>query len=106
MKHILYQSVLVAASVSVLLSCKPSLTVPAASKGNIDPSRYLAVGNSITSGFADGALYYEGQLVAYPNLISQQLKLVGGGDFNQPLMDRGSIGVGSTGNAPFKLDYS
>jgi len=106
MKNILYKSVLVAASVSALVSCKPNLAVPAASKGNTDATRYVAIGNSITSGFADGALYYDGQMVAYPNLIAQQLKLIGGGDFNQPLVAEGSVGVGSTGNAPFKLDYS
>jgi hypothetical protein len=106
MKNIFYKTFLFTTSVSVLLSCKPNLTVPSAGKGNIDASRYVAVGNSITSGFADGALYYDGQMVSFPNLIAQQFKLIGGGSFNQPLMDQGSIGVGSTGNAPFKLDYS
>jgi hypothetical protein len=106
MKKINYTSLFVLASISLFVGCKPELKVPTPSKGSIDPTRYVAVGNSITSGFADGALYYEGQLVAYPNLIAQQFKLVGGGTFNQPLMPAGSIGVGSTGNAPFKLGYS
>jgi hypothetical protein len=106
MKNIFYKSVVFASSVTLLLSCKPNLTVPTPSKGSIDASRYVAIGNSITSGFADGALYYDGQMVSFPNLVAQQLKLVGGGNFAQPLMPVSSIGVGSNGNAPFKLDYS
>jgi hypothetical protein len=90
----------------ILVSCKPELTAPAPSKGSIDASRYVAVGNSITSGYADGALYYKGQLVSYPNLLAGQFKLIGGGDFNQPLVDAGSVGVGAAGGAPFKLGYS
>ena len=106
MKNIFYKSLFLASSVSILVSCKPNLTVPTPGKGSVDASRYVAVGNSITSGFADGALYYDGQLVSYPNLLSEQFKLIGGGNFNQPLMSQSSIGVGSTGNAPFKLAYS
>ncbi len=106
MKHIIFKSIAFTLVIILCSSCKPKLTAPSPSKGNIDPSRYVAVGNSITSGFADGALYYQGQLVSFPNLIAGQLKLVGGGNFTQPLMSPSSIGVGSTGNAPFKLDYS
>ncbi len=113
MKNILYKSAFIASSLGVMLSCKPNLKTPAADKGNIDASRYVAVGNSITSGFADGALYYDGQLVSYPNLIAQQFKLVGGGEFKQPLLDPHSIGVGISDSAgttvfvaPFKLGNS
>jgi hypothetical protein len=106
MKNNIYKSVLLAASVSLFVGCKPNLTVPSPSKGEIDPTRYVSIGNSITSGFADGALYYQGQLVSFPNLIAQQLKAVGGGSFTQPLMDPSSVGVGQTGNAPFKLGYA
>ena len=112
MKNVFYKSFVFASSISVLLSCKPNLTVPTPSKGDIDASRYLAVGNSITSGFADGALYQDGQMVSFPNLIAQQFKLVGGGDFKQPLMP-GSIGCGTADSAghtifvaPFKLGNS
>src|SRR6201993_5195847 len=106
MKKNIFKSVLLVSSISSFIGCKPNLTVPSPSKGNINPTTYVAIGNSITSGFADGALYYNGQLVSFPNLIAQQLKQVGGGDFKQPLVSQNSIGVGLTGNAPFKLDYS
>jgi hypothetical protein len=92
------------ASVLVLVySCKPEVTVSAPTKGSLDVSKYVAVGNSITSGYADNALYYQGQLVAYPNLLAQQFKLIGGGDFKQPLVSPTSVGIGSAQNARLVL---
>lgn len=84
-------------------ACTPTADAPAASKGEIDVSKYVSIGNSITSGYADNALYYDGQLVSYPNLIAQQFKLVGGGDFNQPYVPQNSVGIGSAGNAKLVL---
>jgi hypothetical protein len=92
--------------ITIVGSCKPNLTVPTASKGSMDPTRFVAIGNSITSGYADGALYYQGQQNSFVNLMAGQFKLVGGGSFNQPYVDPSSIGVGASGNAPFKLGYS
>ena len=54
------------------------------SSGTADFSKYVAVGNSITAGLMDAALYNAGQANAYPNLISKQMLLAGGGSFNQP----------------------
>lgn len=53
--------------------------------GTADFSRYISVGNSITSGFADGGLYLAGQQVSFPTLLAGQLKLAGGGTFTSPL---------------------
>jgi len=55
-------------------------------KGEADFSKYVALGNSLTSGYRDGALYIDGQNESYPSMMAQQMKLVGGGDFKQPLM--------------------
>lgn len=54
--------------------------------GEADFSNYVALGNSLTAGFTDNALYIQGQENSYPNILSGQFKLVGGGDFSQPLM--------------------
>lgn len=54
--------------------------------GSVDFSNYVALGNSLTSGYRDGALYQDGQLESYPNMIAEQMKLAGGGEFTQPLM--------------------
>lgn len=65
-------------------ACKKDITLPDPASP-VDFSRYIAVGNSITSGYADGGLYLAGQQVAYPNLLAGQLKQAGGGTFTSPL---------------------
>ena len=52
---------------------------------NLNLTKYIAVGNSLTAGFQDNGLYREGQLSSYPKIMSDQFALVGGGDFIQPL---------------------
>ena len=54
--------------------------------GEADFSNYVSLGNSLTAGFADNALYIQGQQNSYPNIIAGQFALVGGGVFTQPLM--------------------
>ncbi|GAB3038475.1 SGNH/GDSL hydrolase family protein [Spirosoma pulveris] len=54
-------------------------------KGSADFTKYVAVGNSLTAGYADGGLYRESQLNSYPNILAGQFALVGGGSFVQPL---------------------
>ncbi len=67
-------------------SCKPEINdFTPSSGGKADFSKYIAVGNSLTSGFADGGLYREGQQVAFTNLMADQFKQVGGGEFKSPL---------------------
>src|SRR5690606_38828524 len=55
--------------------------------GNADFSRYVAVGNSLTAGYSDGALFITGQKYSYPNLMAEKFAFVGGGEFTQPLMN-------------------
>ncbi|MFZ4680682.1 MAG: G-D-S-L family lipolytic protein, partial [Flavobacterium sp.] len=52
--------------------------------GSADFSKYVSLGNSLTAGYADSALFMEGQKGSYPNLLSQQFALVGGGEFKIP----------------------
>ncbi|MFY9242287.1 MAG: G-D-S-L family lipolytic protein [Polaribacter sp.] len=52
----------------------------------LDFSKYIAVGASFTGGYLDGALFIKGQENSFPNIMASKFKLVGGGDFNQPLM--------------------
>jgi hypothetical protein len=54
--------------------------------GSANFSKYVALGNSLTAGFTDGALFKAGQQNAYPKLMADQFALVGGGAFNIPLM--------------------
>lgn len=65
----------------------------------INVSRYVALGDSITAGYTDGALYYSGQKNSFANLLAGQFKAIGGGDFKQPLIDPHSVGIGFFGNS-------
>ena len=54
--------------------------------GEANFTTYVSIGNSLTSGFRDNALYIDGQNESYPNMIAEQMRLAGGGAFVQPLM--------------------
>lgn len=55
--------------------------------GTADFSKYVSLGNSITAGYADGALFIAGQSNSYPKLLSDQFALAGGGEFKIPFMN-------------------
>lgn len=98
-------TILVFSVIVFLTSCKPSMTEPNPSAGSIDVSRYVSLGNSITAGFSDAALYYDGQIVAYPNLLAEQFKTIGGGEFKLPLVSIASVGIGGTLASRLVLKY-
>ncbi len=62
-----------------LASCNPTPVnnpeKPGAGSANF--TSYVAVGNSLTAGYADGALYISGQKYSWANILSQQLQTVG-----------------------------
>ncbi|WP_293784888.1 SGNH/GDSL hydrolase family protein [uncultured Pedobacter sp.] len=78
----------IAAAILFAAACKPEIETPAGTTaGQANFSKYIAVGNSLTSGYADGGLYLEGQKVAYPNLIAAKMSSVGGGAFTSPFFN-------------------
>lgn len=89
--------ILLIALLVTIFSCKPELDEFSANGGSADFSTYVALGNSLTAGYADGSLYRSAQLNSYPSILAEQFKTVGGGNFEQPLMD------GEYGIAPGKL---
>lgn len=75
-----------AAAAITIASCKSKIDPVTPDRGEADFSTYVSVGNSLTAGFADGSLYRSGQESSYPNMLAGQFKLVGGGEFKQPLL--------------------
>ncbi len=81
--------------------------------GTADFTRYVSVGNSLTAGFMDNALYLEGQQNSYPAIMASRMALVtgtgAGGAFNQPLLPAGNgtngapIGAGGAGRGRFAV---
>ncbi|MGH1486520.1 MAG: hypothetical protein ACRBCI_09900 [Cellvibrionaceae bacterium] len=77
------------------------------SAGDLDVTRYVALGDSLTAGFKDRSLYLDGQLDSMPNILSQAFAEVGGGEFTQPLAKDNLGGLLLMGNpissAPTRL---
>ncbi|SNR56949.1 GDSL-like Lipase/Acylhydrolase [Maribacter sedimenticola] len=65
--------------------------------GSADFSNYVALGNSLTAGFTDGALFQASQSMSLPNLLSQKFSLAGGGSFVQPLTNDNFGGLAAGG---------
>jgi lysophospholipase L1-like esterase len=68
---------------------------PQPNPGGVDFTSYVAVGNSLTAGYANGALYISGQKYGWANDLAKQLRAVGGnGTFRIPLMpDENGVGM-------------
>ena len=71
--------------------------------GSVDFSKFVSVGDSLTAGFADGALYLTGQENSYPAILAKQFATVGGGSFEQPLVsdNLGGLLFGGVANPSF-----
>ncbi len=66
--------------------------------GEANFANYVALGNSLTAGIADGALFIASQTNAYPNLLAEKMTLTGGGEFTTPWMDDNTGGLLLAGN--------
>lgn len=74
-------------------ACKPNVSITTKlTQGNADFSNYLAIGNSLTAGYADNSLTVSGQLNSYPQRLFEQFQLVTNvkGTFVQPLVNGNS----------------
>ncbi len=96
----LYKTIFIATATFIVTACTPKFNEPNPSTGNIDASNYIAIGSSMTAGYADGALYDEGQRNSYPNLLAEQLSKygIGASIFKIPYA-QSSTGMGNANNA-------
>lgn len=84
-----------------MFACKPDVEEFNPASGDIDLTKYVSVGNSLTAGYADGALYDPAQSYSYPKILSEQFMKVGGGSFTQPTVTS-KYGI-QFQNPPFEL---
>ena len=105
MKHIKY--ILFSAVLIAFASCSEDddfvnkeiiETLPALTVGSADFSNYVAIGASFTAGVTDGGLFIAGQERSFPQLLSEQFAIGGGGTFAQPLMADNTGGILAGGN--------
>lgn len=61
--------------------------IPVCTSGTADFSTFVALGNSLTTGYSDGTVFLESQYNSLPNILSGQFALAGGGEFTQPLVN-------------------
>jgi lysophospholipase L1-like esterase len=68
------------------LEDNPLSQTPEYTAGSADFSTYIAIGNSLTAGYADGALYTAAQQMSFPAMLATQFSAAVEGDitFNQP----------------------
>tara|TARA_R110000823_G_scaffold295431_4_gene414986 strand:+ start:217638 stop:219263 length:1626 start_codon:yes stop_codon:yes gene_type:complete len=76
----------------------PVVTDPSGTNGSVTLTKYVSIGNSITAGYMDGALYTNGQAHSFANFLGTQFQIsgVGGASFNQPDINspNGYSGIG------------
>lgn len=54
--------------------------------GSANLTTFVALGNSLTAGYSDQALFIEGQEASFPNMMAGSFSAAGGGDFTIPFM--------------------
>jgi len=86
-------------ALSALWACEPAIDEFTPSNGTADFSSFVAVGDSYTAGFTDGALGLRGQEVGFAAILAKQLSTVGNTSFHQPLV-AADKSVGTTVIAP------
>ena len=66
--------------------------------GSTDFSTYVSLGNSLTAGYSDNALFKASQENSFPSILAQKFAMLGGGAFAQPLMNDNFGGLALGGN--------
>ncbi|NHF58298.1 G-D-S-L family lipolytic protein [Flavobacteriaceae bacterium TP-CH-4] len=80
----------------------PMMPVPENfSAGSADFSNFVSLGNSLTAGYSDEALFIDGQNASMPNMMATSFSAVGGGAFTIPLM-ADNLGGLTLGGAPLE----
>lgn len=102
---------LLAFSGFILISCSSDDAVPPVvggptpptpvnyTSGSADFSNFVSVGNSLTAGFSDSALFIDGQNASFPNMMAANFSQAGGGSFSIPLM-ADNLGGATLGGQP------
>jgi lysophospholipase L1-like esterase len=80
------KNIILLLALGMLFACEPKVDDFTTFSGSADFAKYVAIGNSLTAGYADGDLYLSGQENSYPALLANQFEAAGGGEFTQPLM--------------------
>jgi len=86
-------------------ACKPKYIEPERSAGDINPERFVMIGDGHSGGYMDDALYFDGQKSGLAELLGNQFELVGGASFTTRFVGENSLGANANGKARLKLDF-
>ena len=98
MKRLNKYIILLAVMAFGFYSCEEEVELDSFNNGEADFSNYVALGNSLTAGYTDNALYLDAQQNSYPAILAEQFAVVGGGSFTQPLVADNNGGLTLQGN--------
>lgn len=87
----------------VLFGCKKKTV--SLDLGDVDVTRYVALGTDATAGYADDALHYDAQKNSYANILADQFSSIENVNFNQPLLNESSVGINLNSDSEFILGY-
>ena len=80
MKKILISTIAVSA-LFFTVSCETDFDTDVSSiqvtNGQANFTKFVSIGNSLTSGYRAGALYIDGQNESFPSMMAQQMALAG-----------------------------
>ena len=96
--YVLVMALLVSCEQDAIEGPTPAAPLPALSAGSLNLSNYVSIGNSLTAGYTDNALFIKSQELSMPNLLAQKFAKAGGGSFSQPLMNDNNGGLLLAGN--------
>ncbi len=97
--------VAIGAIVFVSTSCKPKYSEPYLSAGEMNPERFVMIGDGHSAGYMDDALYFDGQKNGLAELLGLQMELIGGAAFTTKFVAENSVGANALGQSRLKLDY-
>lgn len=92
--HYFKKPLVVLGLLGIATACEPDIERDAPSyeeaRGDADFTTYVALGNSITAGYADGALNRQNQLWSFPAILAEQIQYIKPDlNFTQPLLPEG-----------------
>ena len=100
----LLQSSSILIIIILLLNCKKT-TESESNWGDADFTSFVSIGNSLTAGVADGALYEDSQKNSFPMLIARMAEV--DDDFEQPIMGGNGFSFDETdGKLQLQADFS
>jgi hypothetical protein len=88
-----------------MLSCKPKVRTAIPSKGKLDVSKVIYIGDGQMGGYMNDGLKNESQKNSLANILAAQFELIGSNQAMIPWINSSSIGISISGLAPMHLGY-